>query len=51
MYIENLTEEIKESQSRIAREEGRLSEKRMCPGRMKSIKREIEEEVERSGEQ
>lgn len=51
MYIENLTEEIKESQSRIAREEGRLSEKRMCLGRMKSIKREIEEEVERSGEQ
>lgn len=28
MYIENLTEEIKESQSKIAKEEGRLQEKK-----------------------
>ena len=47
-YIENLTEEIKESQSRIAREEGRLSEKRMCLSRMQSIKNSIKEEMERS---
>lgn len=38
MYIENYTEEIKESQSRIAREEGRLQEKKMCLSRMMSIK-------------
>lgn len=47
-YIENLTEEIKESQSRIAREEGRLSEKRMCLGLMQSVKNSIEEEMKRS---
>lgn len=46
MYIENLTEEIKESQSRIAREEGRLQEKKMCLSRMMSIKNDIEEEME-----
>lgn len=51
MYIENLTEEIKESQSRIAREEGRLQEKKMCLSRMMSIKNDIEEEMERSREQ
>ena len=38
MYIENLTEEIKESQYKIAKEEGRLQEKRMCLSRMESIK-------------
>lgn len=47
-YIENLTEEIKESQSRIAREEGRLSEKRMCLSLMQSVKNSIEEEMKRS---
>lgn len=46
MYIENYTEEIKESQSRIAREEGRLQEKKMCLSRMMSIKNDIEEEME-----
>ncbi len=51
MYIENLTEEIKESQSRIAREEVRLQEKKMCLRRMMSIKNDIEEEMERSREQ
>lgn len=47
MYIENLTEEIKESQSKIAKEEGRLQEKRMCLSRMESIKSDIEEEMEK----
>ena len=47
MYIENLTEEIKESQSKIAKEEGHLQEKRMCLSRMESIKSDIEEEMEK----
>lgn len=47
MYIENLTEEIKESQSKIAKEEGRLQEKRMRLSRMESIKSDIEEEMEK----
>lgn len=47
MYIENLTEEIKESQYKIAKEEGRLSEKKMCLSRMESIKSDIEEEMEK----
>lgn len=50
-YIENLTEEIKESRSRIAREEGRLSEKGMCLKLMQSIKNSIEEEAKRSGKE
>lgn len=46
MYIENIAEEIRETESRVAREEGRLQEKKMCLSRMMSIKNDIEEETE-----